>query len=295
MTAKSALNNVSGWLPYNWDLNIYRGCLHKCEYCFAMYSHKYLNSNDYFGDIFVKTNIAEVLEQDLKKRSWKHERINIGGVCDSYQPLESKYKLMRKILKVLIKYKNLAMISTKSDLILRDFDLINKLSQFAPVNIAATITTLDEDIRKLIEPNSSPSLDRFGILKKFKQTNANIGLHLMPILPLITDSVENLEKIFVKAKEIDVDYVITGILHLRGKTRNHFFNFLQNKFPELYHKYLNYYPNSKLRKDYSSKIIKTLGSLKNKYKLYDNFEETYESKRKNLKITKSSLDYYFSN
>ena len=174
ITAKSALNNVSGWLPYNWDLNIYRGCLHQCEYCFAQYTHKYLDSDDYFGHIYVKTNIAEVLEQTLKKKSWKHERINVGGVCDSYQkPVESKYKLMRKVLKVLIKYRNSAMISTKSALILRDFDLIEKLSYLTPVNIAATIITLDEDIRKKIEPNSSPS---FFSLNSSKLKNMSLIL-----------------------------------------------------------------------------------------------------------------------
>ena len=185
------------------------------------------------------------------------------------------------------------MISTKSDLILRDFDLIEKLSYLTPVNIAATIITLDEDIRKKIEPNSSPSLDRFEILKKFKKTNANVGLHLMPILPLISDSKENLENLFVKAKEINVDYIITGILHLRGKTRTHFLEFLKKKFPEKHQIYLNYYPNSKLKEVHSSKIIKMIKSLENRYNLHDNFHDTYESKRKNLKISKNSLDHYF--
>jgi DNA repair photolyase len=106
-------------LPYSWDLNIYRGCEHGCHYCYAMYSHRYLEKEEkdsfpgkelsggqgcaFFQRICVKTNIAEALEKQLGARSWKKEVINIGGVCDSYQPAEAKYGLMRKVLALMIK------------------------------------------------------------------------------------------------------------------------------------------------------------------------------------------------
>lgn len=112
-------------LPYHWDLNIYRGCEHNCEYCFAMYTHQYIEDTDFFHHIYVKKNIVEQLEKKLSSPSWKKEIINLGGVTDNYQPAEKSFQLMPEILKLMIRYKNPIIISTKSTLILRDLELIN--------------------------------------------------------------------------------------------------------------------------------------------------------------------------
>ena len=118
----TACNKLKRKMPYGWDLNIYRGCEHGCRYCYAMYSHDYManGEEEYFNDIYLKTNIAEKLEEQLAGRLWKREVVNIGGVTDSYQPIEEKYRLMPEILRLLIKYRTPCIISTKSDLILRD-------------------------------------------------------------------------------------------------------------------------------------------------------------------------------
>ena len=145
---KSACNNVRGGFPYRWDLNAYRGCGHGCKYCFALYTHRYMESDDFFNEIYVKTNIAERLEILLRSKSWKGDAINLGGVTDSYQPAEERYRLMPEIWKLLIRYKNPAIISTKSDLILRDFELIEELAATAGVNVASTITCSDENDRE---------------------------------------------------------------------------------------------------------------------------------------------------
>ena len=105
MTCESALNKLKRKVPFGWDLNIYRGCSHACNYCYAIYSHQYLNSDGFYDDIFVKTNIVEQLEKELSSPSWKREVINIGGVTDSYQRAEETYQFMPRILKLLIKYK----------------------------------------------------------------------------------------------------------------------------------------------------------------------------------------------
>ena len=175
ITAQSALNKLKRKIPYGWDLNIYRGCGHGCRYCYAMYSHDYLDGEkDFHRDIFVKTNIVEQLEKELKSESWNREVINIGGVTDSYQPAESRYRLMPEILKLLIKYKTPAIISTKSDLVLRDYELIDELSQITYINIAATITTVDETIARKIEPGSASPSDRFKVLKESRVCITNI-------------------------------------------------------------------------------------------------------------------------
>ena len=187
ITCSTALNKLKRKIPYGWDLNIYRGCGHRCKYCYAIYSHEYLGEKD-FSKVFVKTNIVKQLDKELGKPTWKREIINIGGVTDSYQSEETDFKIMPEILKTLIKHKTPAIISTKSDLILRDYDLIAELAKITYVNVASTITTMDEDVRKEIEPNSSKSSDRFNMLKEFRKTNASIGLHTMPIIPYLTDS-----------------------------------------------------------------------------------------------------------
>lgn len=267
---RSALHNVQGGFPYRWDLNIYRGCAHKCRYCFAMYSHKYIGEEDYFGKIFVKENVVEVLERELASAKWKGEVINIGGVTDSYQPAEKERKLMPEILKLMIKYRNPIIISTKSDLILRDFDLIAELARLTYVNIAATITAYDEEVRKLIEPGGAPSAARFAMLKEFSKTEAQRGLHLMPMVPFITDARENVEALFAAARAAKVDYVIPCMMYLRGDTRKSFFEFSKSELPHLHEKFLELYKNRNLFTEHSAKVHKMVDELLHKYNLKRN-------------------------
>ena len=269
---KSAINKISNSrLPYSLDLNIYRGCSHKCSYCYALYSNSYLGSTDFFNEIFVKKNILEVLEKELRKKK-DDKIINMGSVTDSYQPLEEKYGLMREVLKLMIKYNQPIIISTKSDLILRDIDLIEKLSKKTYVNIASTITVMDERIRKLIEPYSKSSIQRINMLKEIGKTNANTAIHMMPIIPYITDSIENIDKIFYLGKQINVDYILTGPLNLRGQTRSYFLNFIRKNFSEEYKKIEKLYESSStLNKEYLTNLNKKIYFIRKKYNISSNY------------------------
>ena len=269
---KSAINKISNSrLPYSLDLNIYRGCSHKCSYCYAIYSNSYLGSTDFFNEIFVKKNILEILEKELRKKK-DDKIINMGSVTDSYQPLEEKYGLMREVLKLMIKYNQPIIISTKSDLILRDIDLIEKLSKKTYVNIASTITVMDEKIRKLIEPYSKSSIQRINMLKEIGKTNANTAIHMMPIIPYITDSIENIDKIFYLGKQINVDYILTGPLNLRGQTRSYFLNFIRKNFSEEYKKIEKLYESSStLNKEYLTNLNKKIYFIRKKYNISSNY------------------------
>ncbi len=300
---KKALNKIKETsrlsLPFQWDLNIYRGCEHGCNYCYAMYSHSYLEKeeknsrsgeegSDFFRKIYVKTNIAEALEKQLGARSWKKEVINIGGVCDSYQPAEAKYGLMRKVLALMIEYKNPVTISTKSYLILRDYDMLEELAELTQVNIAVTVTTMEENLSFLLEPLASPPEKRFSVLKAFKDTSATTGLHMMPILPFLTDSPENLEQIFSRAAECEVDYALPGLLYLRGETRKHFFNFLACNFPELLDPYRKLYAKGWADRAYNDELYGTLRNLMRKYHLSADYMKPLEIKSsspKQLRLT----------
>jgi len=269
--AKSALYKLKRKVPYGWDLNIYRGCEHACRYCYAIYSHKYMNSADYFGEIFVKTNIVDLLEMELMSEKWKGDVINIGGVTDSYQPAEARYRVMPEILKLLIKYKTPAIISTKSSLVLRDYDLIDELSKITYINIAATVTVMDESIRSKIEPGSAESTERFEVLKAFRKTNASIGLHVMPIIPLITDTEDNFESMFALARDCNVHYVLPGTLYLRGDTRSYFFCFLQDRYPDLVESYRELYKTGGASKEYKAELYAMVNRLRDKYRLSSSY------------------------
>ncbi len=262
---KSALHKInSPYLPFHWDLNIYRGCRHGCKYCYALYSHKYLQEyqcNSYFQDIVVKTNIVEQLERQLQKASWKQEAINIGGVTDSYQPIENHYQLMPEILKLLIKYKTPCIISTKSDLILRDYDLIMRLAQVADVNIASTITCADEKLQKIIEPGASSTDRRLEVLKAFAVEPIVTGMHIMPIIPYLTDNKENLAWLYAAAKRMGVSYVLPGLLNLKGPTRVYFFDFIRQDFPKIYPQLFGLYQNKEQWQEYRKSIYSMVREL----------------------------------
>lgn len=278
LNTKTALNKLKRKIPYSWDLNIYRGCNHGCKYCYAIYSHDYLNDGNFFDKVYYKKNIIEALERELSSSDWKREIVNIGGVTDSYQQIEKELKIMRDVLKLMIKYKTPVIISTKSDLILRDFDLIDELSKITYVNIAFTITTMDEEIRKKLEPNTSPSLNRFNALKKFKETNASLGVHVMPIIPYLTDNKENLEEIYRLSSEIGVHYVLPGTLYLREKTKPYFFNFIKEEYNNIYIKLIDLYKKGGAGKEYKDGLYKNINELKQKYNVSSNYMKIIKEK-----------------
>ena len=268
ITCKTALNKLnSSYLPYNWDLNVYRGCSHRCQYCYALYSHSYLNAGDFFGDIFIKENIVEALEAQLKKRSWKREMINLGGVTDSYQAIEKNMRILPDILRLLIKYKTPALLSTKSKLLLRDKALFEELAEVAGASVGISVTTLDEKLRKIIEPGSSATEERFEIINAFRGTKVRTGVLMMPILPYLTDSEENLRELFRVSQKNAADFVITGLLNLRSQTRGHFLNFIRTEFPDLYEPYMDYYSRRTNKKAYREAVYAKISQLRKNYPL----------------------------
>lgn len=279
ITCNTAIGHLKRQFPYAWNMNPYRGCAHGCRYCFAMYSHRYLDdSGDYFNDIYVKTNIVDRLELQLRRPSWKREIINIGGVADCYQPAEAHYQLMPEILKLLIRYRTPCIICTKSALVLRDYDLIDELSRLTYVNVAATVTCMDENIRKKLEPGGAPSSQRFAMLKEFSKTNVSTGLHVMPIIPYLTDNEANLRALFAQAADCHAGYVLPGALYLRGNTRQVFFSFIQETFPELYEPLAQLYKKGSAGKDYKDRLYQMVNKIKRQYGLNGSYSALMREK-----------------
>ena len=268
ITAKSALHYHESKTPTNWDVNIYRGCGHGCRYCFAQYSHTYLGTDKFFHEIFVKTNVAEQLDRQLSSRRWKGEAIKLGGVTDSYQPIEEQYELMPQILRVLIKHENPVVITTKSALIERDLPLLKELAKKTAVHVSFSITTPKEDLEKLLEPGASPTKERFRALQLCREAGCTTTVMLVPVIPLITDSPQDLEELFRLSRLHGAHHLLMWTLNLRGGTKPAFFRFLAQHFPSLRFAYRQLYAQgSKARKVFRNNIAELEQTLRCRYGL----------------------------
>jgi DNA repair photolyase len=263
--AKTALHFHTSEMPCHWDVNAYRGCGHGCRYCFAQYTHEYMEAGNFFDQIFVKRNIAEILDKELGKKSWGKHRINLSGVTDAYQPLEERMKLMPSIWKVLIKHKNPVILSTKSSLILRDIELISELASLTSVCITCSITIMDENLRSMIEPGAAPALDRFKVLETFGKSGCLTSVLLTPVMPGINDSMVNLDAIFRKSAETGVSGISPWPLNLRGNTKSRFFSFLKLHFPGLLPRYQQLFKGWHVEKSYADELREKVQMLRKKY------------------------------
>lgn len=204
----------------------------------------------------------ELLERRLASPHWNGAVINIGGVTDSYQPVEAREKRMPEILRLMIRYRNPITISTKSVLMLRDLDLFDELSRLTYVGIASTVTTLDEPVRRVIEPGAAPSRTRLEMLREFaRRTRAVVGVHSMPVIPLITDSTENLTGLIEATREIGADYWLPGTLNLRGLTRGMFFDCVRQNFPDAEAGLARLYASGHLDREYRRMLYEKIRAL----------------------------------
>jgi DNA repair photolyase len=265
----------TGYLPYHWDVNIYRGCAHSCPYCFARYSHEYLGYRDPFDfeqRILVKVNAPEILDRELASPKWRGELVNLSGVSDPYQPAEKKFGLTRQVLEVMLKHRNPTILGTKSDLILRDLDLLSRLSKTTFCCVAVTITTLNEGLRKQLEPFSPPTSRRVALLKKLKEAGVKTGLLATPIFPYLTDNQRSLEDLVRTTAECEVDFFVAGVLSLKPSARQRFLPFLRQQFPGLYSKYHQLYKGWSAPKEYSRGVYERVWLLQEKYGVRHNIQ-----------------------
>ncbi|MDR2107509.1 MAG: hypothetical protein LBO73_03245 [Holosporaceae bacterium] len=270
ITCKTALHHHDKEFATNWDLNVYRGCGHRCVYCFAQYSHKYLETDRFFDDIFVKTNVAEALNVDFSKRSWNGDPINVCGVTDGYQPIEEDYCLMPKIIKTFIRHKNPLVITTKSTLLLRDINLLEELNGIAAVDVRVSVSAMNESVREKIEPFASPTVDRLRMLGELGKRGIRAGILMMPVIPHLTDDIENLDKIFELVKKNDGKFIFPQILHLRGDTKRDFLDYARKFFPDLEEKIKRLYGSGAyVDKKYAEAFRRKIILLRKKYNFFN--------------------------
>jgi DNA repair photolyase len=241
--AKSVLNRVAG-MPFEWSINPYRGCYHRCVFCYARRTHSFLDEDgvDRWGSrIFVKVNAPAVLRTELAKRSWRHEQVAVGTVTDPYQPLEGRYRLTRGILEALRDYDTPASLITRSPLVIRDVDVLAQLAHVAGASVSMSIATMDERLAREIEPTVAPPAKRLLAVAKLAEAGIRVNVALAPILPHITDTPENIDAVVRAAHDAGASKVWHNTLYLHEVTREAFFGYLRTKRPELIAEYATNY------------------------------------------------------
>lgn len=269
-------------------MNVYRGCLHGCIYCDAR-SHCY-QINHEFTDIEVKINAPELLEAALRKKRKKCV-IATGAMSDPYIPIEKDLQITRQCLEIIDKYGFGATVQTKSDLILRDMDLFRSINEKAVFTAQTTMTTFDEKICKIVEPNVCSTFDRYRFLKKFQQNGIPTVVWLSPILPFINDTQENIKGILDYCIDAGVKGIISfGMgLTLRQGDREYYYTNLDKYFPTLKEKYQKTYgfayeipsPNSAKLESYFHETCEKFGILhtpKNCFSFLSTFIDKMPSK-----------------
>lgn len=232
--------NAKGILSGKNGINVYRGCLHGCIYCDSR-SDCY-NMQHKFEDIEVKQNAPELLEAALRAKR-KRCVIGTGAMSDPYLPLEKELKITQKCLEIIEKYGFGAAVLTKSDLVLRDIDLLESINKSAKAVVQMTLTTADDALCGIVEPNVCNTARRAEVLCEMKKRGIPTVVWLTPLLPFINDSVENLAKVLETAAEAGVYGIVSfGMgLTLRSGDREYFYAALDRHFPGLREKYSRTY------------------------------------------------------
>ncbi|HCS61380.1 MAG TPA: radical SAM protein [Microbacterium sp.] len=246
---RTALNKVPAGsrMPFSWTINPYRGCSHACTYCFARGTHEYLDldgGGDFDSQIVVKVNVAEVLQKELRRGSWKHESVALGTNTDPYQRAEGRYKLMPAIVRALAESATPMSILTKGTLIRRDIPLLTDAARSVPIDIQMSIAMYDDALQHSIEPGTPSTQARLDTVRALTDAGFRVGVFLMPILPHLTDSIDAIDEALRRIQAAGADHVIYGALHLRSGVKPWFLQWLQREHPELVSSYRALYPGS---------------------------------------------------
>ena len=239
VNAKGILTGSGGW----YGMNIYRGCSHGCIYCDSR-SRCYRFTHP-FEDIEVKQNAPELLEKALRSKR-KKCMIGTGSMSDPYMHCEERLGLTKRCMEVILKYGYGAAIQTKSDRILRDIDLLEEINKRAKCVVQMTLTTFDDGLCRIVEPNVCSTKRRIEVLEEMQKRGIPTVVWLCPILPFINDTEENVEKILTECVRVGVKGIVCfGMgLTLREGDREYYYAALDKHFPGLKEKYIQTYGNA---------------------------------------------------
>jgi DNA repair photolyase len=274
LPVKSILNPCdSNRVPFDWTINPYRGCEFACKYCYARYTHEYMeiDGGEFERKIYVKQDAAALLAHDVtQKYSYeskasnytKAEHIAIGTATDPYQPAEREYGVTRACLEELAKREGLSIsIITKSNQVVRDIDILKVIAAKSALSISITVTTLKPRLARLLEPRAPRPDLRLAALHELRDAGLHVGVSASPLLPGITDQDGEMESVAKAAKDAGAEWFFSGVLFLMPASARQFLPFIREKFPKLAKQYdqwyaKNAYPPEEYRRKISERVAR---------------------------------------
>jgi DNA repair photolyase len=271
LPAKSLLNRCLSRrsLPFTWTINPYRGCEFGCQYCYARYTHEFMEMRDgaeFERKIYVKQHTAELLRRELR-RVKPGEAIALGTATDPYQPAERRYEVTRSILDEFAGHRGFELgIVTKSQLIVRDLQLLREVARNNSLSIHITVTTLDLELARILEPRAPRPDLRMDAVRQLSEAGINVGISCSPVLPGITDSSADLEAVVRAAAAAGARHIFAGPLFLKPCSAAVFLPFLEQHFPHLVENYRQRYQDrSFLPPSYGKRVAQLVASFRQKY------------------------------
>ena len=249
--------NESPDIPFTYGLNPYRGCEHGCIYCYARPTHEFLGFSaglDFESRIMVKYDAADKLCSKFANKNWKPEPITLSGVTDPYQPIERELQITRNCLKVFAEARNPVGIITKNYLVTRDIDLLKELSQYDAVHVTLSVTTLDRDLARVMEPRTSQPYRRLQAIEKLAENDISVGVNVAPIIPGLTD--HECPAILEEAFNAGATHASYSIVRLPYGVKDLFQEWLAQHFPDRKDKVLNRIRDMRNGKLYESEFGK---------------------------------------
>ena len=282
LPARSLLNRCTvPRMPFSWTINPYRGCEFACKYCYARYTHEFMEMRDgvdFERKIYVKQHAADLLRRDLR-RVKAGEEIAIGTATDPYQPAERRYEITRAVLEEFARHRGFEVgIVSKSNLLLRDIDLLRRVSEHNQLFVNVTITTLKTDLARILEPRAPRPDLRLDTVRKLNQAGVAAGVICAPVLPGITDKVCDLEDLVRATAEAGGKYIFANPLFLKPCSAAVFLPFLEKEFPHLVESYRERYgERAFVSKPYAKRISELMAKLRKKYGIVNAYER-YQAK-----------------
>lgn len=272
LPVRSILNHCdSSRVPFPWTINPYRGCEFGCLYCYARYTHEYmdLDSSEFERKIYAKANAGPIVSRDLAEKEIGAGHIAIGAATDPYQPAEREFGVTRAILERMAEREGLSLsITTKSDQIVHDIDLLKRIASRSSLTINMTIVTVRTRLARMLEPRAPRPDLRLKALRQLRDAGISAGVFMMPVLPGLTDSDQHLEAMGRAANDAGANWFLTGTLFLMPSAAKHFLPFIDAKFPRLAKRYREYYARAAYAPDaYRKEMTARADRVRRKYGL----------------------------
>lgn len=240
-TSRSIITyNDSPDVGFSASINPYRGCEHGCVYCYARPYHEYLGFSsglDFETKILVKEDAPELLRKELMSPRWKPQTLGLSGVTDAYQPIERRLQITRRCLGVLAEFRNPVGIVTKNHLVTRDLDHLTKLAEYRAAGVFISLTTLDDSLRRVMEPRASHPTGRLNAIRELAQAGVPVGVMVAPVIPGLTD--HEMPALLAAAAEAGARFAGWTMLRLPYAVKDLFENWLTQHFPDRKEKVLN--------------------------------------------------------